>query len=308
MFTEQRSPFAPLWAAAAVLLLCSVAALAGISTDRATASTAASATSGKSAGQSCRQLEHFDEDDFPRRPEIENRFLPMEPGTQLILEGDVDGVSHRVEFTVTDLAKVIDGVRSLVIWDTDTSDGELIESELSFFAEDEDGNVWNLGEYPEQFENGEFVGAENTWITGEDDAEAGVHMAGRPRVSSRQYVQGFAPEIDFLDCATVVEKHQNVCVEAGCFDNVLVTKETNLLDPDGGIQSKFHAPGIGIVQVGVVDPPTGETLGLVDIVELDRAAMKDVRKEVLRLDRRGYRFSEVYRATEPAKRLRGDDD
>ena len=75
----------------------------------------------------------------------------MRPGTQLILEGAVDGVPHRVVFTVTDLMKNIDGVNALVIWDTDESEGELVESELSFFAQDDDENVWNLGEYPEEF-------------------------------------------------------------------------------------------------------------------------------------------------------------
>jgi hypothetical protein len=307
MVIAPRNRFAPLWALAALLLLLTVAGLAGLSAGQATAS---SATVGSHKGTTppCRQLEHFDEDDFPRTPEIDNRFLPLEPGTQLILEGTVDGVPHRVVFTVTDLGKVMAGVRTLVIWDTDESDGELVESELSFFAQDEDGNVWNLGEYPEEFEDGEFVGAPSTWITGEEDAEAGIHMAARPRVSSRLYVQGFAPEIDFFDCANVVQKGGQVCVEAGCFRNVLVTNERNLLDPEGGVQSKFHAPGVGIVQIGSVEPANGEILELVDIVHLDRHELREVRREALRLDRRGFRFSEVFGATEPATRLRGRDD
>ena len=222
MVVAPRSRFAPLWALAALLLLLTVAGLAGISTGRATASSAVTAAQNGTT-QPCRQLEHFDEHDFPRTPVIDNRFLPLAPGTQLILQGTVDGVEHRVDFIVTDLTKVIDHVRVLVIWDTDTSEGEVVESELSFFAQDEDGNVWNLGEYPEEFEGGKFIGAPSTWITGEAGAEAGIHMAGRPRVSSRLYVQGFAPEIDFLDCANVVQKGGQVCVEAGCFDNILVT-------------------------------------------------------------------------------------
>jgi hypothetical protein len=285
------------------VLTLSVTALgaAFVSAGQATASAPVVAATASQAN--CSQREDFDAGDFPRRPEIDNRFLPMTPGTQMVLEGEVDGVPHRVVFTVTDLTKKMDGVRTLVIWDTDTSEDQLVESELAFFAQDEDGNVWNLGEYPEEFEDGEFVGAPSTWISGEDDAEAGIHMLARRGVSSRWYVQGFAPEIDFLDCARIAQRGQEVCVQAGCFKDVLVTHETNLLDPEGGIQSKFHAPKVGIIKVGTVDPPTGEVLELVEINELDRDELREVRREALRLDRRGYRFSEVYRSTSPAKRL-----
>jgi hypothetical protein len=302
MVSTPRNRFAPLWALAAILLLLLVAAVAAVSADRASASSATK-SSARNAIKPCIRLENFGAADFPRRPTIDNRYLPMRPGTQLILEGAVDGVPHRVVFTVTDLMKKIDGVNALVIWDTDESEGELVESELSFFAQDDDDNVWNLGEYPEEFENGEFVGAPSVWITGEDGAEAGIHMAGATHVSSRLYVQGFAPEIDFLDCARVVAKYQSVCVPAGCSDRVLITNEQNILDPEGGIQSKYHVPGVGIVKIGVVEPATGEALDLVDVVRLDRDAMREVRNEALRLDRRGFRFSEVYRATKPAERF-----
>jgi hypothetical protein len=302
MLRKPQIRFAVVSTLAALLLLLSVLAAAGANAGSGTAS-APAAASGQAGAPSCTQLENFDAGDFQRRPEIDNRFLPMKPGTQLTLEGAVDGVPHRVVFTVTDLTKKIDGVRTLVIWDTDASEDQLVESELAFFAQDEDGNVWNLGEYPEEFEDGKFIGAPSTWITGEDGAEAGIHMPARRGVTSRLHVQGFAPEIDFLDCARVAQRGLEICVPAGCFKDVLVTHETNLLEPEGGIQSKYHAPKVGIVRVGTVDPPTGEVLELVEIAHLDHDAMSDVRREVLRLDRRGYRFSEVYRATSPAKRL-----
>jgi hypothetical protein len=302
MLRKPRIGFAVVSTLAALLLLLTVLSAVGANAGSATASAPVSA-SAPTGAKSCTQRENFDARDFPLRPEIDNRFLPMKPGTQLTLEGAVDGVPHRVVFTVTDLAKRIDGVRTLVIWDTDTSEDQLVESELAFFAQDEDGNVWNLGEYPEEFEDGKFIGAPSTWITGEDGAEAGIHMPAHRGVTSRLHVQGFAPEIDFLDCARVADRGLEICVPAGCFKDVLVTHETNLLDPAGGTQSKYHAPKVGIVRVGTVDPPTGEVLELVQIAHLDRDALSDVRREVLRLDRRGYRFSKVYRATSPAKRL-----
>jgi hypothetical protein len=97
-------------------------------------------------------------------------YFPLEPGTQFVYDGtvtDAEGAHrHRVIFTVTDLVKKIDGVNTRVIWDQDINDGELTEAELAFFAQDRRDNVWTMGEYPEEYEGGAFVGAPSTWISG----------------------------------------------------------------------------------------------------------------------------------------------
>ena len=62
------------------------------------------------------------------------------PGTRLTLEGRANRgggpLPHTVTFTVTDLTKVIAGVRTRVAWDVDVNEGELSETELAFFAQD----------------------------------------------------------------------------------------------------------------------------------------------------------------------------
>lgn len=146
------------------------------------------------------------------RGSTDNTFLPLIAGTRRVFEGDVDGVPHRVTFTVTDLVKEINGVETVVIWDVDESEGTVAEAELAFFAQDEDGNVWNLGEYPEEFDDATFGGAPNTWIAGQGGAEAGIHVAAEPTVSSTFYLQGLAPAIEFLDCGRVVETGASVDV------------------------------------------------------------------------------------------------
>jgi hypothetical protein len=303
-----------LWRAAAALLLLTIAAAAALATGQASASPAAAQPG---FTPKCTQLERFKARDFPRWPEIHNTYLPMIPGIRTTLEGNVDGVPHRVQFTVTDLYKKMNGVRVLVIWDTDTSEDQLVESELAFFAEDKEGNVWNLGEYPEEYEydeNGDLidVSAPSTWIAGQEGAKAGIHMADDVNVSSRQYIQGLAPAIEFFDCAKVVEKTRNrkVCVEFGCFGSVVVTHETNLAVAGDGIQSKYHAPGKGIIQVGTVDPPSGEVLELVDRERLRGAEMREAREAALELDARGYELGVDggYEATTPARRLPPDKD
>lgn len=263
-----------------------------------------SAAGSPSAPAGCPQPVAFDSDEFPLRPKIDNKWLPLIPGTQLTLEGRANrgggALPHTVTFTVTDLTKVIAGVKTRVVWDVDVNEGELAEAELAFFAQDEDDNVWNLGEYPEEFEDGNFIGAPNTWIAGLADAEAGIHMVDHPEVG-QAWLQGFAPSIEFLDCATVMSTAEQVCLAAVCYGDVLLTHETSPLDPAGGIQTKYHAPGVGIVQIGALDDPEGETLVLTRLERLGPEALAAARSQALRLDARAYAVSEVYAATPPAE-------
>ncbi len=117
-----------------------------------------------------KKFEDFNPSNFDRSTTIDNEWMPLKPGTRFVYEGttiedDGTAVPHRVVINVTDLTKVIGGIRSVVTWDLDYSDGELVEAELAFFAQDNDGNVWRMGEYPEEYEDGKFVAAP-TWIHG----------------------------------------------------------------------------------------------------------------------------------------------
>jgi hypothetical protein len=241
---------------------------------------------------------------FPAQPLIDNRWLPLTAGTQLVYDGVTNrngtAIPHRVIFTVTDVTKVVAGVRSVVVWDVDESDGRVAESELAFFAQDVHGTVWNVGEYPETFRrNGEFDGAPDTWIAGVAGALPGIHMRARPRLDT-PYLQGFSPDIGFFDCAEAVARHQPSCTPFDCFRHTLVTNEWSPLEPDGGRQVKVHAQGVGIVSISALEDPEGETLALVDVVRLSGDALAAAREEALRLDRRAYRFADVYRDTPPA--------
>ena len=97
---------------------------------------------------------------------------------------------RRIEFSVTDLTKEIAGVRTVVAWIVDYNDGEIVEKEIAFYAQDDEGNVWYFGEYPEEFENGEFVKA-SPWIHGIQDARAGIKMVAQPQLGIPSYYQGW---------------------------------------------------------------------------------------------------------------------
>ncbi len=290
MFREQRVRSALLSILAALVLLLTSVGAAGASPSQATTPSPAGA-SNMSAAPPC-AVTPFDAHNFSKPTKIDNQWLPLVPGTQLTLEGSANpgpGVEpHRVVTTITNVTKVINGVRTLVLWDRDYDAGQLAESELAFFAQDSAGNVWNLGEYPEVYEDGEFVGAPDTWIAGLRDAQAGIHMLAKPRVGTHRYLQGWAPDIDFLDCAKVFKKDQKVCVPVSCYDNVLVTDETSPLEPGSGHQRKYHARGVGIVQVGAVGDPEAETLVLAKLVHLGPHDLAEACKAALKLDKHAY--------------------
>jgi hypothetical protein len=231
-------------------------------------------------------------DDFPAVPTVDNTFFPLTPGTRLVLKGTVDGAAHTVVTTVTDLTKVIDGVPSAVLLDEDFGPHrDLQEAELAFMAQDRHGTVWNLGEYPEEYENGQFTGAPDVWISGLSAARAGIGMLAHPAVGTPTYLQGFSPKIEFKDCATVFQTGQHVCVTTGCYDNVLVTDEFAPFDPAGGHHRKFYAPGIGVVRADAIGDSNPEILQLTRFRHQCAAGVAATRATALALDAHGYQVS-----------------
>jgi hypothetical protein len=244
----------------------------------------------------------FDPRRFSHPTTIDNQWSPLRPGTEYVFEGAANRGHgrrpHRVITTVTDLTKVIDGVRAVVIWERDINAGQMLEGELAFQAQDDDGNVWNLGEYPEEYAGGRVEGAPDTWIAGVGGAHSGIMMRAAPRPGTPSYRQGFAPAIEFADRAKVLKTGQRQCVPVRCFTNVLVTDETNPNEPADGHQRKFYAPGIGPIRAAPVGGREREVLELTRVTRLDRAALAEVRRRALRLDRRGYTVSRrVYART-----------
>jgi len=236
---------------------------------------------------------------------VDNPMFPLVAGTQFVYRGRIveGGVSkpHSVVFTVTDLSKMVDHVRTVVAWDRDFLEGRLQEQELAFFAQDDKGNVWNFGEYPEEYENGKFAGAPSTWIRGTAGAYGGIHMLSQPRAGAR-YQEGLVPAIEFDDASLVTRTGQVTCVQAGCYRQVLVVDETSPNDPASGHQIKYYSPRAGLVRVAARGGDSQEFLTLAAVRHLDGHAMAKIRAAVLAMDRRAYRVSKVYRATKPAER------
>ncbi|MDQ0633829.1 hypothetical protein QFZ40_001738 [Arthrobacter pascens] len=277
-----------------------------------TAASAATATAAPAPPELCGpgSAINFIRSDFQAAPRIDNQWFPLTPGMQFTTTGTVtsaDGVhAHSVIHTVTGLTKLIDGVQTRVMWDRDYDDGELVESELAFFAQTRQGAVWLFGEYPEEYEGGEFVGAPSTFISGLAKAQAGIAMKANPRTGTAAYVQAYAPKVDFLDCGDVFQQHQHLCVPTGCYNDVLVIDEFNPLEPpEAGHQRKFYSAGTGLVKVTAVGGEEQEFMDLVKIRKLSASQLSEVNRQALEQDERGYTVSRNVYAKTPKAEVEG---
>jgi hypothetical protein len=250
----------------------------------------------------------FSRASFDRSTVVDNPWLPLRPGRMLVFEGttfeDGASVSHRLVSTVTDLVKPVAGVRNVVVWEQDWREGALAEAELAFFAQDDEGNVWHLGEYPAEYENGKIV-ATPAWIHGVKGASAGIQMMADPRPGARDYAQGFAPPpVNWADRAQTYQVGRRTCVPTGCHRGVLVLREFERSKPNAS-QLKYYARGLGNVRVGWLgaNDQDHEVLVLTRSQTLGAKAMASVRRQALLLERYAYERSKaVYGGTAPSTR------
>lgn len=233
---------------------------------------------------------------------VTNPYFPLVPGRQFTYRGTLrergQSTAHTVTFTVTDLVKRIHGVDTVVVWDRDFLDGELAEQELAFFAQDDAGNVWNFGEYPEEYDAGRLTGAPNTWIRGTADAYGGIHVLGHAHVGSN-WTEGRVESIGFWDVSRVVRLGASTCVPAGCYHQVEVVDERSPNDSSGGTQVKYYARGTGLVRVAALGGAARETLRLTAVTRLSAARLAVIDRAVRRMEARAYRIAAVYRGTAP---------
>ena len=252
-----------------------------------------------------KKFEDFDPKNFINPTNIDHKWMPLTPGTRFVYDGrtvedDGSTVPHRVVINVTDFTKTIAGIRSVVAWDLDYSDGELVEAELAFYAQDKDGSVWYLGEYPEEYDAGKFVAAP-AWIHGFEEARAGIMMRANPQPGTPSYSEGWGPAVGWTDRGKVDRVGQTTTVPAGRYTDVIVIAETSESEANAE-QLKYYAPGVGNVKVGWrgAGEKTKETLDLTKIERLDAKAMAEVRAGALKMEKSANtRSKNVYGRTTP---------
>ena len=239
-----------------------VAALVGACTSSHASSPTPSAPSGlpsTSTGPTSTAGPAIDPANFVSK--IDNPYYPLIPGTTFVYEGVKDGDTQRDMVEVTSETKVVAGVACVVVRDTATHEGGLLEKTDDWYAQDKEGNVWYFGEDTAEYEHGKVTSREGAWETGVNGAVPGIVMLAHPTVPSsyrQEYYQGQAE-----DMAWVVSLDQKIKTPYRDFDQSMLTIEWTTLEP-GVIDRKYYVSGIGLVAELSASGPN-ETAELVSV-------------------------------------------
>jgi hypothetical protein len=198
---------------------------------------------------------------------IDNPYWPMRPGSRWVYsEADTEGKRESVVVEVTNRTKMIaNGIEARVVRDTVREKGTPVEVTDDWFAQDKAGNIWYLGEYVTNYENGRVVDHDGSFEAGVDGAQPGVAMPANPKpgMSYRQeYYKGEAEDKG----AVISVGEEQVEVPFGFFDkDILMTRDLVPLEPK--VQElKFYAPGVGPL-LSVHTDGAGERAALVSFTE-----------------------------------------
>lgn len=188
----------------------------------------------------------FNLEDCKLSPNGSNSYFILEPGYQLVLEGQEDGAQIQLKISVLNETKIVNGTEARVVEEVETEDGEIVEISRNWFVVCKPVNdIFYLGEEVDIYEDGKIVNHEGAWEAGVNDATLGMVMPGKA-VIGLKYYQEFAPKVA-EDRAEIVGLDKVIVTPAGKFEKVLQTEETNALKPDEK-ESKFYAPGVGLIQ------------------------------------------------------------
>jgi hypothetical protein len=177
-----------------------------------------------------------------------NPYFVLEPGYQVVLEGG--GV--KLETTVLDETKSVEGVTTRVVEEREWKDGKLSEIARNYFAFCErTKDVFYFGEDVFFYTDDKVTGHEGTWLAGRGGAKPGLIMPGAPRVGMK-YFQEIAPSVA-MDRAEIVSVTDACKAPAGSFSNCLKTRELAAADFWSSlrfweVEYKIYAPGIGLVE------------------------------------------------------------
>jgi hypothetical protein len=173
---------------------------------------------------------------------VDNPYFPLPPGARWVYEGRVVDGLERTVVEVTGHTRVVMGVTCVVVRDTVTLDGEVVEDTFDWFAQDADGAVWYFGEETSEYEDGEIVSTEGAWKAGVDGAQPGIVIPARPQVGDsfrQEYYEGEAE-----DTAEVLSLTESATVPVGTYEDLLVTEDINPLEPEV-VEHKYYARGVG---------------------------------------------------------------
>jgi hypothetical protein len=175
---------------------------------------------------------------------IDNPYFPLPVGRTLVYRGGEGGTREIDRLYVTDKTKVIEGVTATVIHDVVSSEGHRQEITNDWYAQDDQGNVWYLGEDTRVLLANGHVDRSGSWMWGVDGAEPGLIMEANPRPPDAYRQECLTGEAE--DMAWTVGRGGSVDVAYGPVHRVVRSFEFTRLEPNV-ISEKVYGPGLGIV-------------------------------------------------------------
>ena len=191
------------------------------------------------------QTPAFDKTSFHNPLSIDNKYYPLKPGTIMSYNGtDDDGKPIRDIVTVTNDSRDVQGISTRVVNDSVFVKGKLEETTNDWYAQDDKGNVWYMGEDTTDLTSKKNP-HEGSWESGVKGAKAGIIMLAEPKAGI-SYNQEFAKGIA-EDKATVLSLNNSATVPQNSYSNVIKTKEFSPLEPDV-VEQKYYAENVGDIK------------------------------------------------------------
>lgn len=220
-----------------------IAALLGVAAATVAAYTAQAGAS--SGGGNCASYDpHLPPaSGFSKR--IDNPYFPLPVGRTLVYRGVENGKQELDRMHITGRTKVIAGITATVVSDNVYEPvGKLVEKTFDYYAQDERGNVWYLGEDSREFLPGGKVDPSGSWLAGRNGGKAGLIMEADPRVPDAYRQECLSGEAE--DVAWVVGRGGSKTVPYGTFRPVLRSLEFSPLEPSI-VDRKIYARGLGAI-------------------------------------------------------------
>ena len=203
---------------------------------------------------------------------IDHPHLPLAVGATFTYEGETEDGLETILVEVLPDAKSVLGVPVVVVRDRASLDGLLVEDTYDWFAQDDAGNVWYMGEHVDNYHYDEFgalidITHEGSWEAGLDVAGVGApakagHLLPAAPSTGASFYQEFYPE-EAEDLAYVSAVGVTAELPGGAsYPDCVRLLEWNRFSPGDAHEYKYFAPGVGLVLIeSLTDDEVVELVG-----------------------------------------------
>jgi hypothetical protein len=174
---------------------------------------------------------------------VDNPYFVLNPTAQLHYQHG----KAKLTRTVSNLPKTVDGVPVVVVEDRKEQGGKLLEVSRSFYAMDKTTqDVYCFGRDVNNYEVGQGVSHEGSWLSGADGELFGLVMPGELKAGDKFYEE-VGPKTD-RDRGEIIGTNEKVETPVATYEHCVHVRETSP-GKKGLSNHKWYAPGIGLVKV-----------------------------------------------------------